>query len=278
MKKFAKLLLILLSLSNFAQSPWTPKKGKTYAQLSFTSISGYNRLFGNSDYSTEREISDRTLQFFAEHGLSNNTSLLVSIPFKMIETGDLDPLIFQPEITTSDSRNTLGNIEIGLKHNFYKKNWVLSGQLSLEANTSSYDHNSGIRTGYDAWSLSPYFIAGKGFGYTYIQAFIGANLRTNNYSSNFRIGGEIGRKLGKYIWLIGFLDVSSSFKNGDIILPIENTLIGLYVNDQEFGAFGFKAIGEISNNFGINAGFGGAFSGNNVAKAPAVTFGFYHKF
>ena len=43
------------------------KKGNFYTQLSFTSISGYNTLFGDPDYNTEREISDRTLQFFTEY-------------------------------------------------------------------------------------------------------------------------------------------------------------------------------------------------------------------
>ena len=62
------------------------------------------------------------------------------------------------------------------------------------------------------------------------------------------------------------------------MLPAENQLTGLYVNNQEYGAFGLKAIGEFSNNSGITAGYGGAFSGNNVAKQAALTFGVYHKF
>lgn len=277
MRNVFKYVFILATISAFSQSPWTQKKGEYYTQLSFTSISGYNSLYGDPDYNTEREISDRTLQFFAEYGLSNKTSLLINIPFKMIKTGELTSSELIPQ-TVNTSENTLGNIELSIKHNFYKKDWVLSGQLSMEANTSSFDKASGIRTGYNAWSFSPLFLAGRGFGKTYIQAFIGANIRTNNYSSNFRIGGEVGRKLGKRIWLIGFLDVASSFKNGEILLPAENLLTGLYVNDQEFSAFGFKAIGEISDNFGINASFGGAFSGNNVAKKAALSAGIYHKF
>ena len=279
MKNLTKLIILLFSISTFSQSPWTQKKGKAYTQLSFTSIANYNTLFGDPDYNTEREITDRTLQFFGEYGLTDKTSLLVNIPFKMIETGDLtSPSITAVPLTSSATENTLGNIEIGLKHNFYNKKWVLSGQFSIEANTSSYDDSSGIRTGYDAWSFSPLFLAGRGFGKTYIQGFVGANIRTNDYSSNFRIGGEVGRKLGKRIWLIGFVDVSKSLENGNILLPAENRLTGLYVNDQEFGAFGLKAIGEFSNNFGLTAGYGGAFFGNNVAKQAALTFGLYHKF
>lgn len=279
MKNLTKLIILLLSISAFSQSPWTQKKGKVYTQLSFTSIASYNALFGDPDYNTEREITDNTLQFFGEYGLSDKTSLLVNIPFKMIKAGDLtSPSITAIPLTSSATESSLGNIEIGLKHNFYNKKWLLSGQFSIEANTSSYDASSGIRTGYDAWSFSPLLLAGRGFGKTYVQGFVGANIRTNDYSSNFRIGGELGRKLGKYIWLIGFVDVSKSLENGDIVLPSENSLTGLYVNDQEFGAFGLKAIGGFSEKFGLTVGYGSAFFGNNVAKQAALTFGLYHKF
>ena len=278
MKNITKLLILLISISTFSQSPWTPEKGKAYTQISFTSISGYNALFGNPDYNTEREISDQTLQFFAEYGLSNKTSLLVNLPFKMIETGDLSSLTNVLPQTSNTTENSLGNISLGLKHNFYKKDWVLSGQFSIDANTSSFDNASGIRTGYDAWSFTPLFLAGRGFGKTYIQAFVGADIRTNDYSSNFKIGGEIGRKFGKKIWLIGFLDISKSLENGEVTLPVQQNLTGLYVNDQEYGSFGFKGIGEFTDNFGVTAGFGGAFFGNNVAKQAAMTFGVYHKF
>lgn len=277
MKHVTRLFTFLISISIFSQSPWTQEKGKFYTQLSFTTISNYNTLFGEPETITEREITDNTIQFYGEYGLSEKTSLLVNIPFKNIETGNLSTNTVNP-LTTANTESTLGNIELGIKHNFYNKDWILSGQISVEANTSSFDVASGIRTGYDAWTVSPLFLAGKSFGNTYIQSFLGFNIRTNDYSSNFRIGGEVGSKLGKYVWLIAFLDISSSLENGDVILPQTNLLTGLYVNDQEFGAIGLKAIGEISNNFGITAGFGGAFFGNNVAKQGAFNIGLYHKF
>lgn len=280
MKKFIKLLFLLISFSIFSQSPWTQKKGKAYAQLSLTTIPNYEEIFSNSDQKLFGIYSDNTIQVFGEYGLTDKTSLVVNLPFKSISVkGFEDPRIdCSGECGKNYNNNTLGNISLGLKHNFYKKNWVLSGQLSIEANTSFFDKNSGIRSGYDAWSFTPLILAGRGFGKTYIQGFVGADVRTNNYSSNFKIGGEIGRKINKNIWLIGFLDVSKSLENGSISLPFQQNLTGLYVNDQEYGSFGFKGIGEFTEKFGVTAGFGGAFFGNNVAKAPALTIGIYHKF
>ncbi len=278
MNKFLKIFVLFISISAFSQSPWTQEKGKFYTQLSFTTIPNYNTIFGDPEYKTPGNISDNTFQFYGEYGITNNTTLIVNLPFKSINYKQEVVCVNQPCNPINYSENSLGNIEIGLKHNFSKKDWVLSGQFSLEANTSSYTANSGIRTGYNAWTFTPLFIAGKSFGKTYFQTFVGANIRTNNYSSNFKIGGEYGGKISKNIWLIGFIDVVKSLKNGDVVLPTANIISALYVNDQEYGGFGFKGIAEFTENFGATAGFGGAFFGNNVAKQVALTFGVYHKF
>lgn len=280
MKKVICFSILFLTINLYSQSPWTQEKGKLYTQLSFSTVANYDELFGNPDYSVLGTYSDNTLQFYGAYGITDKTSIILNFPLKIISINDFkDPRINCVGDCSQDYEKTsLGNIEIGLKHVFYKKDWVLSGQFSLEANTNSYDTVSGIRTGYDAFTFTPLLLAGKGFGKTYIQGFIGASIRTNNYSSNFKIGGELGRKITKNIWLIGFLDIVKSFENGTIILPTSNLLTGLYVNNQEYGSFGAKFIGEFSENFGITGGFGGAFFGKNVAKQAALTFGLYHKF
>lgn len=281
MKQVTTFLLLFFSLTIFAQSPWTKKKNEGYVQLSFSLIPTYNTVFGNPDYDTQREISDNTLQLYGEFGLNDKTTLFANVPFKMLKSGkftDDMSLVLPLVLTSEESKNTLGNIQFGVKHNFYNKNWVLSGQISVEANTGSFDQSSGLRTGYDAWTFTPLFLAGKSFGKSYLQSFVGFDVRTNGYSSNFKIGGEYGGKIGKDLWLIGFLDIVKSFENGDVILPTSNTYTATYVNDQEYGAFGAKFIYEFSDKYGVNVGFGGAFFGNNVAKAPALSFGLYHKF
>ncbi len=279
MKNSIKILFLFIGISAFSQSPWTQEKGKFFTQLSYTTIPNYDMLFGDPDYSVFGEISDNTIQFYGEYGLSDKTSLVLNLPLKLISIKNFqNPLIDCDGCSEDFNKTSLGNIEVSVKHNFYKKDWILSGQFSFEVNTGSYDAVSGIRTGYDAFTITPLFLAGRSFGKTYVQSFIGANIRTNDYSSNFKVGGEVGHKITKHIWLVGFIDVVKSFENGNIVLPIENTFTGLYVNDQEYGAFGFKGIGEITEKVGVTVGFGGAFFGNNVAKQAALSAGFYHKF
>ncbi|SNR13824.1 transporter family protein [Tenacibaculum jejuense] len=276
MKKLTYLLLICLSISTYAQSPWTKKKGETYLQLSFTTIPTYSDIFGNPDFQTEREINDNTLQLYAEYGISDKTTIIANLPFKFVATNDLvNPTPFP--VTAEGSESTLGNIQFGVRHNFYNKKWLISGQLMVEANSGSFDAATGLRTGYDAWTFTPVISAGRGFDKWYIQAFTGVDIRTNDYSSAFKLGGEAGYKVSSWLWLAGFLDGVASFQNGEVVQPLSNLATSLYVNDQSYAAFGFKVIGEINEDFGANFGFGGALSGRRVAKSPALSFGLYYK-
>lgn len=269
MKKLPILLLLTVSFNLFAQSPWTKKKKEAYLQVSYSSISNYGELHGNATKKLPNKVSDNTIQFYGEYGLTDKTTLLVNLPFKMTT--------LNTAISGSVNNNSLGNIQLGIKHNFSNKKWLLTGQLNVEANTSSYKANSGLRTGYDAWSFTPLFLAGRGFNSWYIHAFTGFDIRTNNYSSNYKLGGEIGYKTLDWLWIAGFLDGVASLDNGDIVLPSENLNTGLYINNQSYSGFGFKLIAEINQKFGANIGLGGAFSGNNVAKGPAISFGVYYK-
>jgi len=279
MKQITNFLFLFLTISVFSQGPWTQEKGKFYTQLSFSTIQSYNELFGDPDYTINGEITDNTLQLYGEYGISDKTTLIVNLPYKIINhKGLVNPCLIGPCPEHTNKENSLGNIEIGLKHNFYKKDWLLSGQFSVETNTGSFNENSGIRTGYDAYTFTPLFLAGKSFNKSYLQTFIGTKIRSNNYSSNFKVGGEYGGKVSKHIWIIGFLDIEKSFKNGDIDLPDSNLDTRLYVNDQEYGVVGVKAIGEFSDNFGVTASLPAAFFGNNVAKQVALSVGIYKKF
>ncbi len=270
------LFFIFISVSTcFAQSAWTKKKGESYIQLSFNTINNYNEIYGDPEYKTERKITDKTLQIYGEYGVSDKTTLIVNLPIKFISVGNLTKGFSAS--TISDSKTSIGNIEIGIKHRFYNSKWVISGQINIEANTSSFYEDSGIRTGYDAWTFTPTLNASRAYNNFYTQSFIGLGLRSNDYSSNFKIGGEIGAKILSRIWIIGFVDVVKSFNNGDIQLPVSNTFTALYVNNQEYGGFGLKFIVELSNTFGVTSGFGGAFFGNNVAKQAAINVGLYYK-
>lgn len=74
-KNLAPLLLLLfVSYSTIAQSPWTQKNGEFYTQFGFSTIPNYTGIFGDPDYNTERNITDNTFQLYGEYGLSDKTT------------------------------------------------------------------------------------------------------------------------------------------------------------------------------------------------------------
>lgn len=176
MKNLISVLLFVFSVNLMAQSPWVKQKKESYIQLAYTFRPTYNEISGDPSYDTDREIADNTLQLYGEYGLSNKTTLLLGIPLKMVNSGDI---INRTQIPTTQEGNinSLGNINVGIKHNFKNKKWLFSGQLNIEANTGTFDENSGLRTGLDAWTFSPLLITGTSLNKWYLQGFTGIDIR-----------------------------------------------------------------------------------------------------
>ncbi|AOW17900.1 hypothetical protein LPB03_10725 [Polaribacter vadi] len=281
MKSITLLFSLFITSTLFAQSPWTKEKGDLFLNISYTTISDYNEIFGDPDYFANGKITDNTYQIYSEYGLSDKTTFIASIPLKSISVDNF--VYIDPAINCAGdcsellnfNKTAFGNISLGIKHQFYNKGWVISGQFVTQFNTSTLDAKSGIRTGYNAYTFTPQLLVGKSFGKTFFQSHIGVDVRTNDYSNNFKIGGEFGGKVLKNIWLIGFVDVVESFDDGNRIN--DNPLNGLYQNDQEYGAYGLKAILQLCD-LGVTASFANAFSGNNVPKQSAFSIGIFNTF
>lgn len=58
-------------------------------------------------------------------------------------------------------------------------------------------------------------------------------------------------------------------------LPQSNLETGLFVNDQEYVAYGFKLRIDATQSFGVQLTAYGASSGNNVPKQPLTGIGVY---
>ncbi len=270
------LILILTSSIAVAQSPWVAGKGKGYAQLGFTTIGPYDVLFAKSnDYTLAREVTDRTFQVYGEYGIGEKTSLIGIVPFKLMATGAVVPT--QSPTIEEGSFSTIGNLGLAVRQNFINDQVVFSGQLLMELPTAGYDEMTGLRGGLDALSVVPSLSIGKGFSKFYGFLSAGIGIRTNEYSSDFRLAGEVGYQVIKRTYIVLVLDLVESFENGDAVGNSEQVQTGLYLNNQSFFAYGLKAIIGFTDHVGINGAFYGAASGNLVAKAPSINVGFYYK-
>ncbi len=283
MKKIRPILLLTLLIIGqkiFAQSPWTQKKGNGYYQASLNLINSYNRLHlnGADSWNLSRELSDMTASVYGEYGLNDKLTLIAELPYKFLSTGNVflaNSSIANPS-NQEGTLNTLGNIKLAARNQFINKGVVFSGQLTLELPTAKYDDKTGLRSGYDAISLIPSVSVGKGFDKHYGYLSIGTGIKSNGYSEDLRISGEVGTKVLNRLWIVGVLDILKSFENGDLIAPTRNLETGLYVDRQAYTALGLKFILEAHDNLGFNAGFYGG-SGNFVAAQLSMNFGVYLK-
>ncbi len=288
-------LLIYLSFNSLlGQSAWVQPKGKTYLQFSATGIFNYDSQFldGTEEYKLHTEGTDLTFQLYSEYGLTEKTTLFAMLPLKYLDfkETDIKALISDlsnPSGVIYDSGYIqlakggqlvgLSNIEIGLRRLFHKKNFSITGQLSVMANSIKVDANKGLRTGYDAMIVKPGISIGYGKAAYFSQGFLGYEYFNNDYSDRIKVYLEAGIKFKKKFWLIGYMDLLTSLENGD---RSEFSLVwaGLYLNDQEYIGLGLKFIYEIKDNIGITFNSGGAISANHLPKAPAITFGSFIKF
>jgi hypothetical protein len=107
---------------------------------------------------------------------------------------------------------------------------------------------------------------------------MGTTLRSNGYSHQYNLGIEGGYALNDMIWLGMVVDVLQSMHNGDREDPANNFITGLYLNNQEYIAWGMKLFTEqVISGFGFSAALFGAFAGNYVARAPALNVGIYYR-
>lgn len=273
-------LIIILPYSAFAQSPWVKKKNEGYAQLSYSSISNYQSIYTKSNNSTtllERVMDDRTIQVYSEYGITDKWTLTLNAPLKLVQSGALTSNTANP-ITSSGSLTGLGNIDLAARYQLGTK-WVYSAaQLKVSSFANGYDESTGLSTGIPAWSIEPMLSVGQGGNFYYGYLYAGVGFRTHDYSHYTRFGIEAGIDIKKRLWLILFMDAVVSFYNGSVTERPGNLQTGLYLNNQEYIAFGPKIIVEVvKDQFGVTGSAGGAVGANNVPVQLSTTFGLYYK-
>ncbi len=264
----------------WAQSPWTPEKGGGYMQLSMTTIPEYNTLFAGEgeEFTTNRNLSDITVQYYLEYGLTDKDALMFNLPLKLMSSGELAENPTLPIVLVGEGDfSSLGNIGLGYKRNIIEKNYLLSAQLMIELPTSSFDATTGLSSGLDALSVIPRINVGKSYESFYFYGSLGAAIRNNDYSHGLLVNAEIGFEPLPKLNAALVLDILSSFENGNPVIDARQLQTGFYVNDQEYVAFGLKFSYGLTEQVGLNLGLYGAGAGNLVAASPSINFGAYFK-
>ena len=271
---------MLFSTIGYSQSAWVKTKGELYSQLSYNDISNYKRLFNKNgrDLFTSRFISDRTIQLYGEYGFTNKLTIVGAIPIKALKVGKIVSEYGSFPTIKEGSLIALGNIDFGVRYLLLRKKVNLTTQVQIGFPTSSYDSNTGLRSGINSFVVNPSISIGKGRGNWFLQGSVGLLLRTNNYSNGAKIYAEGGRKFFDHLWVIAFVDIVDSFEDGDLVESRENIETSLNLNNSEYKGYGMKLIVEVNDELGLTAAFGGAFSAHLEAKKASYNFGIYYKF
>lgn len=269
--------LILLPIFLSAQSPWPRSKAGIYTQLSWQFIPEYSEIFvpEGSFQAMDRALSESTLEWYGEYGIGSRTTITGVLPLRFMKNGEFLNNFAVPE-TQQGSLSGVGNINVGIRHQFYNGSMPLTGSLRLGLPASKYDDPTGLRTGYDAFTIQPMLSTGKGYSNTYWFAYGGYGLRTNDYSDFLDFGVEGGLKVGP-VWIILFSQWLQPLRNGHIQLPYRNRLTSLYVNNQGWLSIGLKTMVEFNRFWGATASFAGAASGQWVPQSPGIGVGVYFR-
>lgn len=281
MKSFLRIITLFLSFSLFA-GPWTPEKGKGYAQLSWTFL-GYNSGFDADGevFDLPKEVTDQTVQLYSEVGLGKSWSFVGILPFKSVSTetntefetdNSTDSLIQIP----NGSLSGLGNIQVSVKKSIsLSKGYQLGFELEGYLPTAQFEADKQLFTGRDDWGVKPSVSIGKGADKYYGFASIGY-LFLEDYQSQFQFHFEVAPKfkLGSKTGFIGLvLDVALT--GDDYFVNAPQTY--LYSDGSSYVSPGLKINVELAKGFELNLGAYGAFSARFNGASPTLNAGIGYK-
>ncbi len=280
MSRFIPILILLFSsISLQAQSPWTQEKGSGFGQVSFLAIPTYNSFFAK-DFEDMSRVSDQDYmeigaQVYLEYGIFENTTIVLDAPFKVLTasepTVDIDPFPFE-----SGTLAGLGNIRLAVRQGILTEGVQLAAQLLAELPTRRQDDATGLRTGYDAFTIQPSLSIGGGLGKGYIYGYGGVGFRNNEYSTYWNTGLEGGYNPFEPFWVMLFFDVYQSFEDGERTELDSYRASGFYVNDQTWASLGAKLLYNINDKIGLTASTTlSAFAGNQVPQSPSLSIGVF---
>lgn len=272
--------ILLINSSVSAQQAWTQKKGEGYFQMG-SSLFNYSTA-ADDDYKSfdqARSITEVILSLYAEYGFTNKLTGTVVLPLHFVSSGELNSkwLGFAPE---EGNLTSFGNFNLALTYRIYtKNNFVLSSKLASSMNTSDYDAATGLRTGYDAFGISPTLLAGIGSDVFFASAETGINILSGGYLNRFIFNAQIGKELTKNRRLIGGFVISTSTalsnasNEDNLSLNGTSAFTSLYQNERTYYAGAFKFGYKLSDYWGLWLSIGGGYA-KNIGRNPVYSLAF----
>ncbi|MEE9430960.1 MAG: hypothetical protein V3V16_07975 [Melioribacteraceae bacterium] len=269
MKSILFVIILSFGFNLNAQQAWTQKKGEGYFQIgsSFLSYSELHNLTSDA-IELPRPITELIISSYLEYGISDNLTASFILPFHIVSSGNLvsDWSSFSPE---QGDLSALGNMNLGLTYKVSQiNNIVVSSKLAIGINSSKYEQSTGLRTGYDAYTISSSILAGLGTSTYFASAETGINFLTDGYLHRFIFNAQIGKHFLQSKKLLFIFSVLTSTALGsssaDDILKLDGNsrFTGLYVNEESYYAINLKLGYNLTKDWTIWSSIAGGMAKN----------------
>ena len=263
---------------------WPQPKGSGYIKLSEWWLIA-NQHFtdaGRIDPNLTNGLFNTTL--YAEYGLSDRLTAIVYFPFysRAYFNNEVSGTTGET-LTPGEAINGIGDADVNLKYGLTKgKGIAVSATLTLglPLGESAGGREGNLQTGDGEFNQLIQLDAGTGFplgqARGYANVYVGFNNRTNDFSDEFRYGGEVGVTLANdRLTLIARLIGVKSFRNG---LPSAEITSSVFANNAEFLSFSPEIAYRIGQRWGVAAGLGTALAGKIVYANTSYNVGVYTTF
>lgn len=284
MKKLFLTLLITIPFLSQAGGGWTKPKGSAYYKVSQWWVVAAKHYTSNGSIDPNATMGIFNSSFYGEYGITDRVTGIVYFPFfsrayRNAQVSGTTGMTTSP----SEAVNSIGDTDIAVKYGISKpgSKFVFAGTLLLGLPLGKDDGGSdgSLQTGDGEFNqmirfdLSRSFSIGKVNAYGNIYA--GFNNRTQNFSDEFRAGGELGASfLKNKLWGILRMDVVESLQNG-LSSAEGSTGMTIFSNNTEFVSYTYEAAYYISEKVGVSASYGGALSARLILAAPSYSVGVF---
>jgi hypothetical protein len=270
------LLLLMITGQTWAGGGWTNKKGNGFFSLSQSMI--YGNFYFNQDAQviSSPSLGVFTTNLYGEYGITDRFTGILYSPFltSVNRQGGIDSTgqVFNP-----DQAIGLGDLDIGIKYGWVQGSVNIATSVIFGLPTGNHfaGETGTLHLGDGEFNqlIKLDVSAGLNNG-LFTTVFGGFNNRTNGFSDEIHVGGELGYSRNKWIAIVkiyGRYSVFNETPRKDSPIP------GIYSDNIEYLAISPQVLYRLKNNWGVMGEIGFAAHGRNIIASPAFQLGVFYE-
>lgn len=280
MRNTLLLLLLFSSVSVLAGGGWTYRKGKGYFKLGENVIRA-DQSFGPNGKLTEKfaTISMYTTSVYGEYGITDKLTGILYMPFFVRSTINAIRYNQTGIEVEGDEENAFGDTNLGLKYGFFQDKAIVLGvslTLGLPLGETAGGKGKILQTGDGELNQLLRVDASHSFHPIplYATVFAGYNNRTEGFSDEIHLGGEVGYTLSNFNFALKVHSLNSTYIGSENVFQIENSLFG---NNVEYFSYTPEIAYTHKDKLGVAISAGYAASGKRILADPNYSIGIFLK-